>query len=160
MSTELDWPDKNPDEVLDYAVFLGDDLETGENAVGAMVQIKPSGDGELCVAGHSPPIYADGTPQLVIWLSGGVPGRIYLLKVDVATDQARTYEYLITLKMGDVLAKYPQPCVTGTDFGVPVTWNWKWGARSNITGEANVGIAEQLVLSAGISISGKGSVTV
>ena len=160
MTTELDWPDKNPDEVLDYSVFLGDDLEPGENAVGAMVQIKPSGDGELFVAGHSPPIYTDNTPSLIIWLSGGVPGRIYLLQVDVATDQGRTYEYLVTLKMGEVLAKYPLPCASDTDFGAPVTWNWKWGARSNISGEASVTIVEQHIVSARISISGQGSVTV
>lgn len=124
---ELEWPDRNADEVLDYLWDLSDDLiaasgsTPAETITAASANIMPSGSGEMTIAGHSPPVYAQNN-GVVVWLTGGVPGRIYIVRMTANTDQGRTYEGLITIRVNSVLAATPIADPPSMDFGTPVTW--------------------------------------
>jgi hypothetical protein len=134
---ELVWPDKNPNEVLDYSVDLSDDLLPDEQIASVVVQIRPSGVGELYVAGHSTSVYAQDN-QAIVWLSGGVPGRFHLIRILVETDQGRTYEYFVTLRINEVPGEPPVAPPPNFDFGERSSWHGVQTAAIGVVGSGGV----------------------
>lgn len=110
----LAWPIKQPDAVLDYLINLP--IPAGDAVTSAQASVSPSG--ELSITALTLP----GPLQLVMWLAGGVPARVYLIKVEVVTAQHRTFEWLITLPMDAQLAPWPPTDPLSPGFGSLVVW--------------------------------------
>ena len=117
----LAWPTKEPGSTLDYALDLSD-LPTTETVTAASASIMPSGAGELTVQSLSL-IVSD----LVVWLTGGVAGRYYRIKIDVTTvdrsNVTRVYEWLVGLTVDPELAPAIPTIPPSPGFGPPVTWS-------------------------------------
>jgi hypothetical protein len=64
--------------------------------------------------------------SLVVWLTGGVSGRYYWIKIDVTTldtlSVTRTYEWLIGMTVDPELAPAAPTMPPSAGFGTPVTW--------------------------------------
>lgn len=92
MSTQLlRWPDKDPSDVLDYAVDWSAVLAQASpaDAISSVTWVVPSGltaGAQSVVGGNS-----------VIWLSGGVAGTDYTLTCRIVTTGGRTVERSVKL---------------------------------------------------------------
>lgn len=79
------WPNKDPDEVLDYNVDWTNRLQTGETLV----------DSTFSVVTGTVVIDSEGfTPEGIasVWLSGGTVGEVNEVLNHVTTSQGREYE--------------------------------------------------------------------
>lgn len=88
-ATYLGWPDKGPDENLDYdtdwtAELAGDTIATS-------TWIVPAG----LVAGAE----SNTTTVTTIWLSGGVVGTSYPVLNEIATSGGRVFERTIFIRV-------------------------------------------------------------
>ena len=98
----LKWPDKDPEEILDYPLDWTDWLGTVPPAVIDTVSVTqdgtsdPGGLSDVTVDSQSV-----ATPNVVAWLSGGTAGEKYTFKVTVTDDQVpeRTAVRRVTLKV-------------------------------------------------------------
>ena len=86
------WPDKDPDEVLDYYIDWSDRL-TGTDTINTSTWIVPAGITKDSDAISSP---ADRT---VIWLSSGTEGTTYEVQNRVVTVGGRTMDQTVRLKI-------------------------------------------------------------
>jgi hypothetical protein len=108
-----------PDDVLDYALDVSGPLldSGGDSIASASVSVAPSGIGELSVQSIDVE-----DPIITAWLSGGVAGRHYTVRIEATTDGGRTFEWLIGLRIDPELATYPMPRLDSPHFGDAVTW--------------------------------------
>jgi len=117
-SPYLQWPLAEPDDDLDYGVNLASILSSqSDTAVTIAVSASPSGAGELML----PQLYADGD-LVVVWLSGGVPSRVYQVRVDVMTVNGREYSIIPKLAISADTAVLPVPLPPSPGFGTTITW--------------------------------------
>ena len=119
----LQWPIAEPADSLDYYLELGQTLAAaGDSIFSVTACIKPSGAGEL--QGLS--IGATAT-EISVELAGGVPGRTYLVRFDVATYANRTFSWLVTLPIDIDYAVPPIPLPPDPGFGPPIIFSNKYG---------------------------------
>lgn len=113
------WPTAKPSDNLDYYLDASAPLsEAGDVLSSVMVDIMPSGSGELVA---SKPGTVGGV--ISIWLTGGVPSRAYLVRFIAAGESGRAWEWLIGLSIDVALAAYPVPKPPQPGFGSSVTWS-------------------------------------
>ena len=112
------WPTAEPDDVLDYSLDWSAILaDAGDTIASAAVSVAPSGAGELTASSLA---VVGGV--MTVWLTGGVPGRAYTVRAEIATVNGRTIERLIGLRINAALATWPFPLPPSLGFGTPVTW--------------------------------------
>lgn len=95
----LQWPNKDPDEILDYQLDwanpLDPRLQTGElltSSVWTVVQ------GDVVISGAPAPSYAPSGLSTV-WLTGGTTGTLCVLNNRVTTSLGRTYDHEAKLRI-------------------------------------------------------------
>lgn len=91
----LRWPNKGPDETLDYSIdwtsgLLVDGLDAGDAIVTSVWEVPIA----LNSSNES-----NGATSTKIWLSGGVLGADYTLLNTVTTTQARILEKHVMMKI-------------------------------------------------------------
>lgn len=126
----LQWPIAEANESLDYSVDLTTlYAETGDSNEFIYASVAPSGTGELSI------VSLDATSTtLDIYLSGGVPGRVYKIRLDIVTGQGREYSLIVILPIDNSCVPFAAPLPPSPDFG-PITM---WPANG-IALEGNVG---------------------
>jgi hypothetical protein len=92
----LNWPTKDPADVLDYEFDISPALAGNEgDAIATLtINISPNAPGDLVL--NSAVI--DGAVA-VLWLSGGQPGSVYTVTVLITTTSGRTIQRSILLPM-------------------------------------------------------------
>jgi hypothetical protein len=89
----LTWPDKDPNEVLDYSVDWTERLED-DDTITASEWIVPEAGINM-----DSDDFADSSTT--IWLSGGTAGKSYSFTNRIITTQGRTIDQTIQLKVRD-----------------------------------------------------------
>ena len=116
--TILDWPQAEPGDNLDYLVDLWPLLGgMGDTLLSMSVSVRPSGAGELVVG-----LIAVVGYQAVVWLSGGVAGRTYIVKIALGTVLGRSAVLLVNLPIDPALEELPVPVPPDWGFGPPTSW--------------------------------------
>jgi hypothetical protein len=90
----LNWPTKDPLDVLDYQFDISPGLvgNDGDTIATLDVMIEPANPGDLALNSAT----TDGA-IVVLWLSGGQPGTVYTVNVVVTTTNGRTISRSILL---------------------------------------------------------------
>lgn len=95
----LQWPNKDPDEILDYDLDWAnpDDprLETGETLTSSAWTIIT---GDVVISTNPASSYAPSGLSTV-WLTGGTAGTRCVLNNRVTTSKGRTYEQEVLLRI-------------------------------------------------------------
>ena len=114
----LIFPPKEPDEVLDYQIDATSKIANAADMINsASVAVAPYGAGEMFAS----QITVAGS-FITIWLSGGLPARVYQVRVQVLTTDDRTYEWPIVIQISADLATYPITSPVSEGFGPSITW--------------------------------------
>jgi hypothetical protein len=114
----LNWPAKDPADVLDYQFDISPALVGNDaDAIATLdVTIEPANPGDLTLNSAT----ADG-PVAVLWLSGGQPGIVYTVNLAIGTTNGRTINRAILLPVL-YLSVPPVPSnALVTDAGVVLT---------------------------------------
>ena len=114
----LNWPTKDPGDVLDYGFDLsaalvgnpGDAIETLD------VTISPNNPGDLVLNSAA----ADGS-MVVLWLSSGQPGGVYVVTVTVGTSSGRRLNRSILLPVLYLSTPPVPPTAIQTSAGLVIT---------------------------------------
>ena len=90
----LNWPTKDPADVLDYQFDISPALVGNDSdAIATLdVTIEPANPGDLTLNSAT----ADG-PVAVLWLAGGQPGIVYTVNLAISTTNGRTINRAILL---------------------------------------------------------------
>ena len=133
MSLSNGWPVKapvaDPAATLDYlfdvsGIVLDGNGNVVDTIVSVSAQVKPSGAGELAVAGGPAGqslFLVNNT--LTVWLQGGVPGRgSYLLYLIINTSVGRVYGFDVIVPISGSLAMSPVPEPPNSGLSTPVVW--------------------------------------
>lgn len=91
MTVNLKWPDKDPDEILDYAVLWWKRLI--DDTIVSSTWIVP--DGITMADSSFQPDYT------VIWLSGGTTGQTYDIVNRIVTAGGRTMDQTVRVRIID-----------------------------------------------------------
>lgn len=83
------WPDKDPDEILDYQVDWTGRLDG--DTIATSTWILPTGITQNSVD--------QSTTHTTIWLSGGVDGKTYEVTNRITTAGGRTYDQSIDIRI-------------------------------------------------------------
>ena len=126
----LQWPIAESGEDLDYSVDLAPLYDkTGDSNEIIYASIAPSGAGELSIVSLNA-----SDSELEIYLSGGVPGRTYKVRLDIVTAQGREYSLIVLLPIEKSCTPFIQPLPPSPDFGPVTVW-----PANGIALEGNVG---------------------
>ena len=114
----LNWPTKDPVDVLDYQFDISPALvgNDGDAIATLDVSIEPANPGDLTLNSAT----TDGT-VVVLWLSGGQPGTIYLVNLMITTINGRTINRSILLPVLYLSVPPIPPNALITDAGVVLT---------------------------------------
>jgi hypothetical protein len=112
------WPQAEPDDFLDYSLDVTEELnDVLDTIVSATVRIKPSGRNEL----QASEFIVVGN-KLTLFLTGGYPGRQYIVRFEAPTTGGRKFDWPVILNVDSLLAdRKVQPDPASNDFGSPVT---------------------------------------
>ena len=90
----LNWPTKDPNDVLDYQLNISPALigNEGDSIATLDVTIAPGNPGDLTLN----QALADG-PSAVLWLSGGQAGTVYTVTVVISTINGRALQRSVLL---------------------------------------------------------------
>ena len=90
----LNWPTKDPNDVLDYQLNISPALigNEGDSIATLDVFILPNNPGDLTLND----VQADG-PSAVLWLSGGQAGTVYTITILISTINGRTLQRSVLL---------------------------------------------------------------
>jgi hypothetical protein len=90
----LNWPTKDPNDILDYQLNIAPALvgNEGDSIATLDVFISPDNPGDLTLNEAQ----ADG-PAAVLWLSGGQGGTVYTITIAISTTNGRTIQRSILL---------------------------------------------------------------
>ena len=91
MSSFLQWPDKGPDETLDYAIDWSLRLPADDQTISDSTWTVPAGITKTNQG-------VIGT-ESIAWLSGGTSGTTYQVKNVITTAGGRTLEAFVTIKV-------------------------------------------------------------
>jgi hypothetical protein len=82
----LNWPTKDPADVLDYILDIGPAIvgNDGDGIATAAITFAPSGPGDLELQSTT----ADGS-RIILWLSGGQAGSVYTITFVITTINGR-----------------------------------------------------------------------
>ena len=114
----LNWPIKDPQDVLDYQVDIGPAVvgNQGDVIASLTISVTPNNAGDLTVNSAA----ADGT-LAVLWLSGGQAGTVYTITLAIVTTSGRTIQRSILLPVLE-LSVPPMPAnAIQTSAGVVLT---------------------------------------
>jgi hypothetical protein len=92
----LQWPDKDPEEVLDYDVDWSLRMAAGELLDTVTWTISPTTTPPLTKDSQS---HDDPLQTATIWLSGGLDGTDYQVNCNVVADSGRAYDRRIGLNV-------------------------------------------------------------
>jgi hypothetical protein len=115
---------KGPSASLDYTENVSYPLTDPDTGIVDPLQsltlsVAPSGSGEMVASLLS----IDSTGFLVTWwLSGGVPGRSYLIDLVGVTIAGRVFEWDWGILCRPILARYPLPLPLVPGFGPPLIY--------------------------------------
>jgi len=113
----LTWPVAEPDDSLTYALDVSAALlDSAEEIFSASVCAAPSGAGELSVNS----IFFSNR-EIFVSLSGGVPGRIYRVKITATTFSDRIFIWYVNLPIDATLASFPIPIAPSPFFSAPIS---------------------------------------
>jgi hypothetical protein len=138
----LQWPLSAANQRLDFYLDVNAAVYANNDEISSMqISISPSGSGEMSVADVK---MDDGVIRLD--LQGGVPGRVYKIKVAVNTLRERDYFWTLSLPIEKDNFVGPFPIAPNPGFGNVDTWaaivlengdgflrlendlgNWVWG---------------------------------
>jgi hypothetical protein len=110
---------KEPDSFIDFAWDAGYFLiPVNDQLLSVSLSIKPWGTGELVASSLAV------TGNIIsFWLSGGIPGRRYTLKLEAGTEAGREWAWPIGLLIDPSVAPYPFPGpAANRGFGTAITW--------------------------------------
>lgn len=117
-------PQVEPASFLDYTENVADAItnpftKTVDPLRSLSLTIQPSGAGELVAS----MLTVDPTGFLVTWwLTGGVPGREYLINLVGTTLAGRVYQWLFGVNVDPIFATNPIPPSPNPGFGPAITW--------------------------------------
>ncbi len=114
----LSWPIKDPNDILDYqldvsAAIIGD---PGDGIATIDVTISPNNPGDLTLNS----VAADGT-NVVLWLSAGQVGTVYVVTVLIGMTSGRTLQRSILLPVLPLSILPIPPMAIETDSGLVIT---------------------------------------
>ena len=114
----LNWPTKDPIDVLDYQLDISPALvgNDGDAIATLDVSIEPANPGDLTLNSAT----TDGT-VVVLWLSRGQPGTIYLVNLVITTINGRTINRSILLPVLHLSVPMIPPNALITNTGVVLT---------------------------------------
>ncbi len=138
----LQWPVGEANQQLDYYLDTVAAIYQGGDEISSLrISVAPSGAGELSIAYVSMDL---GIIRLDF--TGGVPGRLYRVRIDVNTLLGRDYSWVVNLPISKEYAVGPFPVAPDPGFGEVATWamivlengsgfwrlendlgNWVWG---------------------------------
>ncbi len=87
----LNWPSKDPQEVLDYRIDWADQLAASETILTATVT---QAGGTVVIDSSS----VDAA-EVIIWLSGGALEEVCVFTNRITTNQGRTYDQSVRLRI-------------------------------------------------------------
>jgi hypothetical protein len=90
----LNWPTKDPVDVLDYILDIGPAIvgNDGDNIATLDVALAPSNPGDLVLQSST----TDGS-RIILWLSGGQAGTVYTLTFAITTVNGRSLQRSVIL---------------------------------------------------------------
>ena len=114
----LNWPTKDPVDVLDYQLDISPALvgNDGDTIATLDVTIEPANPGDITLNNAT----ADGTVA-ILWLSGGQAGTIYIVNIMITTVNGRTINRTILLPVLNLSVPPIPPNALVTDTGVVLT---------------------------------------
>lgn len=114
----LNWPTKDPVDVLDYQFDISPALVGNDaDAIATLdVSIEPTNPGDLTLNSAT----TDGT-VVILWLSRGQSGTIYLVNLMITTINGRTINRSILLPVLNLSVPPIPPNALITDTGVVLT---------------------------------------
>lgn len=114
----LNWPTKDPADVLDYQFDISPALvgNDGDSIATLDVTIEPSNPGDLSLNS----VTTDG-PVAILWLSAGQPGTIYTINLLITTVNGRTVSRTILLPVLSLSVPLVPPNALVTESGVVLT---------------------------------------
>lgn len=118
----LQWAVAEPDDYLDYYLDVTAplaNLPTSDLIANVTASALPSGAGELTIQS----VNQISNSVVQAWLQGGVPGRLYTIKLDIATFYGRQLSYQVLLPIDPLPYLPPVPVAPSPGFGTPITSN-------------------------------------
>lgn len=92
----IPWPNKDPDDIMDYGVdlsaLLGDPLDTIASTSATIVS------GNVVIEQHDP---VPGTQATVTWLSGGTVGTQSSIRIRTTTSKGRSVDVVAVVAIAD-----------------------------------------------------------
>jgi len=114
----LNWPTKDPGDVLDYILDIGPAIvgNDGDGIATASVSLAPSNPGDLDLQSTT----ADGS-RIVLWLSGGQAGTVYTITFVITTINGRVLHRSVLLPVLLLSVPVVPPGAIVTAAGVMLT---------------------------------------
>ena len=111
-------------EYADFSYDASAVLSPGDYITALSMAAMPSGAGEVTLSRLSLGPNVNGVPStlITVWITGGVPGRVYLYQLQITTYMTRVFNVLIGQTASPVLAQCPIPPPPNPGFGAPITW--------------------------------------
>jgi len=138
----LQWPMGEANQQLDYYLdAVAAIYRSGDEISSLQISVAPSGAGELAIS------YVSMDLGIIrMDFTGGVPGRLYRVRINVNTLLGRDYSWVVNLPISREYAVGPFPVAPDPGFGNIATWamivledgsgfwrlendlgNWVWG---------------------------------
>jgi len=114
----LNWPTKDPGDVLDYGFDISPALvgNPGDGIATLDVTIAPNNPGDLALISGS----ADGSVA-ILWLSAGQAGTVYVVTIVIGTTSGRTLQRSILLPVLYLSTPSVPPTAIQTSTGLIIT---------------------------------------
>ena len=114
----LNWPTKDPGDVLDYGFDISPALvgNPGDGIATLDVTIAPNNPGDLSMISAS----ADGSVA-ILWLSAGQPGTVYVITIVIGTTSGRTLQRSVLLPVLYLSTPAVPPTAIQTSTGLVIT---------------------------------------
>lgn len=114
----LNWPTKDPGDVLDYVLDIGPAIvgNDGDGIATLSVTVSPSNPGDLLVQSTT----ADGS-RVILWLSEGQAGVIYTITFSITTINGRSLQRSVLLPVISLSIPAIPPNALITTAGVVIT---------------------------------------
>lgn len=114
----LSWPTKDPGDILDYGFDISSALigNPGDTIEILDVSIAPNNPGDLSMTSAT----ADGS-IIVLWLSAGQSGTVYVITIVVSTSSGRTLQRSILLPVLYLSTPPTPPTAIQTSSGLVIT---------------------------------------
>jgi hypothetical protein len=114
----LNWPTKDPGDILDYILDIGPAIvgNDGDGIATLAVSVSPSNPGGLVVQSTT----ADGS-RVILWLSEGLAGTIYTVTFSITTINGRSLQRSVLLPVLMLSVPVVPPNAFITTAGVVLT---------------------------------------